>query len=1804
MRLLTKLTTAALTACTALSASARLPLAPDFAHPRQVIAAAAPVLEKGSGIDRMQALMQTIYASTAIDPDSLFAAPAQIEALIAKEDNEAIRSLLMLYEARLISGIYQRQSYKYDRVDAPLSPLPAKIDEWSGEQFRARVSELVDSALSGLTASAGNRLRDYMRVIDADDETLRYYPTLGDFAWCSARTSLLVTGNSEAASAVAAKALRAAAPLSLFSAVAACWQQTGADSLYRANPKGEYGAYILYNLQRSTGRYEYVDMLRAYLKDNEANRLTDSLESLLRQLTDPTVTVSVPSSAAPGVEFAGIVRHDFTQRTGFNVYRVNDPTVLDRRKRSLTAVARLEIDTDSLRGNVTDTLHLTIDKPGLYTVRPTVNHKESDEQWQYTDICVTPYMPVIVGNDGRETLILTEYMSGSPVAGAEVSIMRIPERRTQSMTVSRVGTTDQNGMVSFALPSESDRGSNRYQLTLTKDGVRYYYPSGLDMYSYRRYTGNESCTGAIFTDRPIYHPGDSIAWSVAVIRQIPAEKRNEPLADAPVNVYLRDVNSQPVDTISLRTDAYGRCSGKFATKADALTGNYYIEIEYNDMYVVSRNVMVSDYNAPVFEVKDLAVNADSITGRAVTYSGMPVADAGVSVSFSKYVWWGWRRNSGERVAAADGKTDADGKFTIIIPANVISAKADFDCSVSVTSATGEYASASTVFAGGKPLHIVYKSDEGACFDTSKPVRLPVMALNADGVARPLKVDWTLTAKGMPAIKGSAEIDSAGLVIDVPAAPAAAYSLSVAPADTTLCDTATDVSTIYLYNESRNAVPAESPVFLPVRSYTVKAGQTAGIRLGVAADTYVYIANPQHNGAFDVSVKHAGAGFHTFEVAVSPQADSQNITLIANRGGNTAIETISIKIDKGDKTVLTADSWRDRLVPGSDEQWTFTFARADGSPVSGAMIATMYNHALDAITGLGWPSALSKWFNNLRLDVSSLPTDYSSCYYSLSRYNPGRSGIPTKTPVFRYIPDYAIMVRGLRYNLMAKSAAGANMMMADGIEAAPTAAPAMGEAVLEEAEAVADESVADAGAAPAPDADGDKQITLREGETTQAFWMPDLSVGTDGKITLKFTVPDANTTWAFRSFAWDKDLNSATAMRDIVANRPLMVQPNLPRFLRESDSATILATVYNNSEAADTVTSVIEIFDPVTGTVSDSKSCTDIIGAGQSAVVSMPVSAAIGSSMTGYRIRVRGSRYSDGEQDAIPVLSSGAVVIESDNFILTDNKTIFETTLPADSTAVMALQYCQNPVWDVVRSMPGLIVTEKNMSTTEAARAVYGALTAAGLLKSYPEIRHVIDLWQANPADSALVSDLMKNEDIKIALLDQTPWVTAAATQTERMSRLAMTFDRKTIDRTLSRALSALESLQYSDGGFAWGSWCDESSLWVTESVLTTIGRLNANGYLGDNPRLKKIISRAMRYCDAKVRKDDYSYVFMTSLYPDYKPTTMTARSAINKAVQAIIRDWRSAPTALKARYALILDANGNNAVAKEIMSSIREFAVNGPDGIISFPSVGAVDSYATILEAFAKIAPVRSELDGMRRWLIMRSRVSDDLGAWDPAALVAAILATGTPWTAIDSNTAAVTVGGKPFVPDAIETASGEFSVRFGADDAGRQLAVTRTTDGPLSYGSLTTVSTRLMTTVAPYSCESLSIDKRLMVERDGQWIVTDSISINERVRVQLLIKASEDLEYVTINDDRAAALEPVDQLPGYIYASGLGFYRENSDSRTRMFVTRLPRGTYYLTYDMIASVGGTFTSGIATAQSQYAPEVTAHSGGNTLSVK
>lgn len=269
-------------------------------------------------------------------------------------------------------------------------------------------------------------------------------------------------------------------------------------------------------------------------------------------------------------------------------------------------------------------------------------------------------------------------------------------------------------------------------------------------------------------------------------------------------------------------------------------------------------------------------------------------------------------------------------------------------------------------------------------------------------------------------------------------------------------------------------------------------------------------------------------------------------------------------------------------------------------------------------------------------------------------------------------------------------------------------------------------------------------------------------------------------------------------------------------------------------------------------------------------------------------------------------------------------------------------------------------------------------------------------------------------------------------------------------------------------------------------------------------------------------------------------------------------------------------------------------------------SIGKIGATSIVLDAFAVVEPGCKDIDRIRQWLILQKEAKDWGTSVTTSSVIASILSTSKSWIPAESG-AEVKFDGVDVAPSAVEKATGYFRVPVSVDAGVKpELNVARNSDTP-TWGAVYYQYTDSMTRVEPAGCDALSVTKHLFLEESTpqgvKTVEPSQLKVGDKVKVQLTIRADRDMDYVTVIDDRPACYEPVEQLPKPIVAEGIYFYRENRDASTRFFITHLPKGTYLLTYDMWVNNAGTFTSGIATVQSQYAPQLSAHSGGTLIRV-
>lgn len=1804
---------------------------PDFAYPQTVISEARQHLKQsgGKGPDAALAMLEITVATIEIDNDSVYLLPAEIHNLAENQASRAVKSLLLLMEAQTFRAIYNNNRWQYDRTDTPDEPYPADVASWNGRQFTKRINSLAMEAYD-LACSAPDPLADYSKLITADGMALRYYPTVRDFAAVKALDLIHHTLPAEEAFAVNSiieKELALSSEGSYSHINWLCrridrnsWDKDAMTKYLRQ----QYDHYSRYEAARQLlikyagqfNRYnadaETVALIRRSLTDFPNYFNNNALKNCLSELLQPWIRFEAPATAIPGREFKIKTSYGNIGGNAGIVVQMgagSSPQAYDKQKPGAPEVARFSVrPQEQLPYRSSQTFSYTPDKEVYYYVSSFMDQPQKCRS-SVQPILVSALTPVAVNGCTENAVIVADAASGMPVQNVKVNIKNTSTRKP--LAPAAVGKTDNEGALRFTLPGRMRRSTGSNYLSLTKGGNVYDFGGRLGIHSYYNYSYSDRDihTALLFTDRAIYHHGDSISWAVAVSSRNERTRQTAPAPDKEVKISLYDANGEQVADSTVRTDGFGRASGSFRLPDDGLSGSFEIRAVYGGNHIGFSSIEVSDFKLPQFCVTIDSTLRDyprsgwvTIRGRAETYSLMPVADARVQAeirSANRMRWFMPQQTLGY-VAAT---TDADGQFTIEISDTLLKRTSlkNFVADVSVTSADGETRRDNTQFTTGKPLDIVLS---GYCFNTADSLNLPAIVYDASAAERHPVLRWQLADDTIAVAEGKAE---GRYRVDWADIPSGDYTLKVWTADTLLADSAT--SKVSLYNTRLGTMSGAAPLFVPEKELNFAHGQTGELLYGVPRDTYIYMTLGADSLLVSVEGIDTKAGFHHLKVTLPEGHESGLLTLYAVNEGKLYRHDIRIS-EKVDRTIkIEGESFRDLLAPGDVERWSLKLRSPESaSHLPSAMIATAYNKALDALMPLEWQQSFNHFYSYTSIG--------SSCYSDRIYYRGVNILVPDRprpldevnvlTPEFIYqISDYGPrFIRGTRMAANGNAIVAEKMLYKSASPTGVTVAPAevaedaaMAESVVKEDEAG---TIAEA-EAETPQTD----FAYRPSEVLQALWQPSLVSDKDGNVEITFTAPQANTTWLFRAFAWDEHLNTGSFVRDIVTQKPVMVQPNLPRFLRAGDSAAILASVFNNSAEADSIVTVAEIFDPATGRVISTSRSAVFVSPKGSAIVRLPVEAPADASMIGYRVRATLGKFTDGEQSAIPVLSADTEVIESRIFAMTANTAEAEVKLPDADRMQTVLEFCSNPAWDVIKALPSLY--EGQVSTSySAANQLFRAAAGRSIVKSDPQISVSLRKALDNRQDSSLVSQLQKNDQLKIATLRQTPWVQAAASQTERMARLELLLDTRSVDADINRAIKELDKYRASDGGFRWGQWSDRPNEWATYNVLYTLGRLNLIGALPESRKLHDMIAPALDYLDAVLdkRTTDFGLTWLYTMLPDCKPA-LKSQKVIAATVQQLLSGWRTMPVGQKARAAMILSHNGYFRIADEVLASIAQFAKTDKDGSIFFPSVDDADQYASVLTAFAILAPehYRPLIDGLRQWLVMRSQRTDALGSCNTTELIAALLRSGSRWT-VPAALPEIRLGNQELKLPDTESMTGHFTMAIDNSDKARTLTVTRTDPQTPAWGALFSRYSGRTDKIEPHATSAISIDKQLTVLRDGKWQYAKELRLGERVRVTLTIKTADDLQFVTVNDDRAAGLEPVEQLPGYVSSASVTFYRENSQSATRLFIGWLPRGTYNITYELTASMAGQFISGVATVQSQYAPSVTAHSGGYRLSIE
>lgn len=784
----------------------------------------------------------------------------------------------------------------------------------------------------------------------------------------------------------------------------------------------------------------------------------------------------------------------------------------------------------------------------------------------------------------------------------------------------------------------------------------------------------------------------------------------------------------------------------------------------------------------------------------------------------------------------------------------------------------------------------------------------------------------------------------------------------------------------------------------------------------------------------------------------------------------------------------------------------------------------------------------------------------------------------------------------------------------------------------------------------------QQVKARKNFNETAFFYPQLKTDKKGRFSFSFTTPEALTEWKLRLFTHSKKAASGYYEKLFFTQKDLMIVPNMPRFLREKDTITLIAKVTNLTAEVKAGNALLQLFDAVTMKPVDAEMLNVqnikpfTIPAKGNTTVSWNITIPKGLQGVQYKVLAKAGDFTDGEENILPVLTNSIMVTESIPLWVKPNSTKsysfkdFEESLSNKkiSQIGMTLEYTSNPSWFALQSLPYLMEYEHECSEQVFSR-YYANTIATHVLNSNPKIAEVFAAWRK--ADKPL-SKFEQNQELKSIMLAETPWVFENQSSEEIKNRLALLFDLDKMKTSLDANFTKLKNKQLPSGGFPWFDGGKESS-YITRYIAAGFGHLKKMGItLSDKKAVDELTGKAIQYMDAEFlrehndrisyskNKNTYSYdlpyngmhyLYARSFYLEQHPMS----DSIKKITNGYIRSMNASTAYFKMKWlgyslyekgttALIMNRYGYKDMAKKVLNHLKESSSTNEewgmywiDNKVGWRWYQApVETQVLLIEAFTEIDNDIASADAMKIWILKNKQNKNWPTTKSTAEAVYALLLKGTDWLSVKDNTL-FKLGSKKTVDNKIaenekEAGTGYIKLQWRPDEikTGMGSLTIENKSAVPGFGGLYWQRSYDEADKDYTPTEGiLSITKELYnkvntIQGEVLQAITKEkpLKIGDLVTVRLIISAKEDMEYLHLKDMRASAFEPVDVFSGQKYNKGARYYQSTRDAATHFFFDTLSKGVYVIEYDVRVNNPGDFSNGIATIQSMYAPEFTGNS--------
>ncbi|MDD4116318.1 MAG: alpha-2-macroglobulin family protein [Massilibacteroides sp.] len=1318
--------------------------------------------------DFIRELVDKIKNEKEIDEARYPALIKEVEMRAMTSANPEETAILYSLLAEMYSSFEQRNSWKFAQRTPLSGYVPDDINEWTSTIFQEKIIGAFHLSLQPAERLQQIPIGKYAAILQTGkDEDLR--PTLYDYLLYRV---LGFNPTDDLYQALLAYKKKADNPEALLLASLDYLKFTYSTghlrnerSAYLASLDSLYQAYALYDFaaevwieriqclesgsmegdgnQIVTVYPEIADLCRQAIDRYPLYKRIVFFKNKLMQIQNPELQVSMPSVVYPRQEIVLNLNYKNLKSIHIKIYETDrKPETLNAEEWGLSRNSKKE----SIHRRLIRQVRSLLTVPPLYqsadtTIRISGLEGNGIYECEFlapdTDlkssqlVYVTNLMAVSrSGLKNGSDILVTNMCSGKPVGRAMVLLYGYKSNKRVLMDSL---FTDENGLVK--VPAKENI---RYYRVVNKEDMYMPFSSLYPGKAAWRIDSGKTTTVALFTDRGLYRPGQSVFVKGLVYA---SEKENRQVVSGKtVKVILRDANHKEITRQTFTTNEFGSFNGEFLLPKYGLNGSFSLSAENT-----TQSFRVEEYKRPSFFLKMDSVRGEiafgdtvRLSGKAQTFSGSALqkGTAGYRVILRPFRLFSDRFGFSEsQVANGEAILDENGSFAFNFvpekPAYTVgrTGYSSYEVIVTLTDSRGETQEIRSSFSVGTNS-IVLSTDlsENEKKETCS-VRITALTLNGEMVS--VQGRFML----YPLTKSEERPNSEAVLIPGDVVRQGNFST-----ETTLTKTVFASLPSGRYRLRLEALDGKGRMIEGEQDFVLYSEKDK--RPPVFSDIWLLerelFASPQEDVEFVLGTSYKKA-YVLYELVADGKLvlckrlelsnENRKITIpfLASYGDGAVasftfvkegkLHTRQVRIYKklpNKKLILKTETFRDRLAPGSRETWRFKVMSLDSLPAIAEILASMYDASLDAIAPFDW------YFSPEYRPYLAAPVFGNNPAYFL------RNSFASGTVNYLDVPEFEYSRFDWQNALLAspvymtkRSYASASIK---GNLAATEDMAATGSADVMEEVAV--------GAGDIKKESGGEEIasSLRRNFQETAFFFPVLRTDKGGNWMVNFTLPESNTTWKFQALAHTTDLKYGQLTQKVVSNKSLMVLPYIPRFVRNGDEIDLRAQIMNRSEQELKGRIRLELSDPETeeNVVCLTKAQIPFsLDAGRQTTVNWRVLVPAGYELVGVRVLAETEMGSDGEQHLLPVLPNEMLITESTPFYLPGEKEkeIEFPAVPEEAirTYRQVFELSANPVWYAVQALSTLLRPE-NSSASSWFAAYYSNTLASFIVRSNSRMR--------------------------------------------------------------------------------------------------------------------------------------------------------------------------------------------------------------------------------------------------------------------------------------------------------------------------------------------------------------------------------------------------------------------------------------------------------------------------------------------------